>query len=225
MLGRLAAALARRVLARPRLTIVLVLVVGAGSAAVATGLDFDTRLSALLPESAPEVLELKQVQEKAGGTVELVIAVGGTKAARLPFARQLVAELRSKPYVRRADVEFPVDFFLDRRAWMLSVAELEKLQRAIDTEIRRARARANPFYVDLEDGDEDEARPAWSEVDSSKTPDDKRALLQRTFETPDGKYLFVRVKPQSTALDMGEMTEVLGQVKALTASLRPQERG
>ena len=65
VLGRAAAALARPVLARPWLTIGLVLVVGAASVAVATELNFDTRLSALLPESAPEVRELKQVQKKA----------------------------------------------------------------------------------------------------------------------------------------------------------------
>ncbi len=203
------------------------MLVGVASVAVTTRLEFDTRLSALLPESAPEVRELKQVQAKAGGTVELVIAVGGTKARRLPFARTLVAALRTKPYIRRADVEFPVDFFLARRAWMLKLGALKKLQRTIDEEIRQAKARANPFYVDLEDDDDGAKQQAspWAAVDSGGMPDDKSALLKPTFSSPDGKYLFLRVKPKSVVLDMSEMERVLGQVKSLVASLGPERQG
>lgn len=214
--------LARLVLARPGLTLAIVASVGAVAfALVATFLEFDTSFAALLPEDAPELREIRELEKRAGGTVEMVIAVGGPdQAKRLAFGRAVVKQLRGKPWVHRADVEFPVDFFEKRKLLLLSVERLKKLRDAIDDEVERAKARANPLYVDLE---EEDRQAPWAEVD--RTEKEEGALPDRTFTSPDGKYLFVRVKPRGTSSDMAEGKIMLARIKAAVARTNPGQYG
>ncbi|MCC6749956.1 MAG: MMPL family transporter [Deltaproteobacteria bacterium] len=218
--------LAETITARPWLTVGVALLVGAAASAVASGLKFDASFTALLPEATPEVQDLNLVKAKAGGTAELFIALAGKKPARLAYARELVQELRTKPYIRWADVEFPVDFFLDRRMLLLSSKGLTTLRDSIDEEIERAKVRANPLYVDLEEEKDKKGEPKpWAEVEAQDTPKDKKGLLRRTFESKDGRYLFVRVKPKVASSDFDKAGEIFTQVKAIVAAHRPETRG
>lgn len=210
------------VLTRPAVTLLSALLLCVVALFVASHLTFDTRFSALLPEDTPELIEVNELQEKAGGTMELIIAVsGGDHARKLRFAREVVKQLKTRPWIRRADAEFPVDFFLDRRLLLLSEKTLQELHEAIETEIERAKARANPLYVDLE-GD-DGAKP-WSEVDRRDTLS-RGDLLKRTYTSPDGKYLFIRVIPMGTSYNMAAGKKVLGKIKATVAAVGPKEHG
>ncbi len=212
------------VLARPAVTLLLALALGALAIHLTSGLKFDTRFSALLPEDTPELLEVNELQEKAGGTMELVIALGGgDAAARLKGGRAVADALRAKDWIRRADVEFPVDFFLDRRLLLISERKLLELQQAIDDEIERAKARANPLYVDLEDDEDEEARP-WSEVDN-KDALAQGSLLKETFTTPDGEYLFIRVIPMGTSYDMAAGKKLLADIRAVVSAAMPPGGG
>ena len=213
-----------RVLARPLATLACSLALGVLAFTLASGLRFDTRFSALLPEDTPELLEVNELQEKAGGTMELVIAVGGGDAdARLRFARAAAAQLRGQPFIRRADVEFPVDFFLDRRLLLISERALKELRQSIDEEIERAKARANPLYVDLDDDEDEDSKP-WAEVDK-KDALGHGSLLKETFTTPDGEYLFIRVIPMGVSYDMAAGKELLRKIRAVVASQAPQKSG
>ncbi|MCA9665099.1 MAG: MMPL family transporter [Myxococcales bacterium] len=219
----LAERLARAVVARPLLTLGLVLVVLAGSAWLARGLEVDTALSALLPENAPETREVDVVGKKLGGTIELVIAVGGPKEPRLEFARRLVTALRELPSIRWAELEYPVDFFIKRRAWFLSLKKLGKLAESIDVAIQRARARANPLYVDLEDDDEKkQSKPDdWAQI--NKTRKEVTDRLPRIYTSKDGKWLFLRVKPNVMGSEMSRITKILANVKAVVKRLDPHK--
>jgi predicted RND superfamily exporter protein len=217
---RLPDRIAYLIVAHPWACLGLVLVLGGVAAMVASSLRFNAQFSALLPEDAPELLEVREVQKRAGGTVEMVIAVsGGDEKKRLAFARELVAKLKHKAWVQRANVEFPVEFFRDRRMLLLPEKKLRQLQETIDEEIERAKARANPLYVDLED-DEDQEKP-WSEVD--RTTDDK--LPRRTFTSSDGQHLFVRIKPEGSSSDMGGGKVVLSKIKETVSLVGPERRG
>ena len=225
----------RVVLGRPRTTIVLMLAVGLLAAFGASRLTFDTRFDALLRDDAPELQEVRELQKRAGGTVQLILAVGGKPEARLPFARDVVRQLRGKPFVQHADVEFPVEFFLDRRLYFLSVAELKDLQRQVDRELERAKLRANPFYVDLEEDDAPtgaradsatkQAQNPFSRLDQGEAFEGKRSLLSRTFESANGKYLFVRIKAKGTSYDMAAGAVIYRQICQVVEALGPKQRG
>jgi predicted RND superfamily exporter protein len=217
----LAQAVADRIVAAPYRAFGLGLAVCMTMAFFAAKLEFDTGFMALLPENAHEVKEVNALRERAGGTVELVVAVGGREDARLPFARELVRALRNKPWIQRADVEFPIEFFKERKLYLLPIAQLRKLQQAIDEEIGRAKARANPLYVDREE----DAPTPWAEVDTRETLEQKRGLLKSTFSSSDGKYLFVRVKPKGTSFDMSAGAVLLANIKGQVEEISPKRHG
>ena len=214
--------LAEVVLRRPTLTLSLALLWGCTAIYLWTSLlHFDVSFAALLPEDAPELQEVRELQKRAGGTVELVIAVGSSdKKKKLAFAREVVKDLQARPWIRRADVEFPVDFFLDRRMLLLPVEKLKKLREAIEDEVERARARGNPMYVDLED--EEDKKAAWSEVDGIEKLED---LPERTFTDNHKKHLFVRVKPRGTSSDMDQGRVTLSRIKAAVEAANPKKYG
>jgi len=210
-------------LTNPWLVLILSLAVGSFFVFQATSLEFDARFHALLPDDTPELLEVEEVQKKAGGTVELVIALEGKDYdKKLAVGRKIAAALDAKKWIQRADVEWPIEFFLDRRLMLMGTDSLKKLQQAIDDEIERAKARANPLYVDLED-EEDQPKP-WSEVDKKDSPH-KDAMLRRTFTDPDDKYLFVRVKPMGSSFDLTMGEDLLGSIKATVNAQHPEKYG
>lgn len=219
--SKLAELITRFVMAKPYLLLAVSLVVAGGATAITSQLEFDTGFAALLPDSAPEVQEVNALIKKAGGTVELIIALSGDKNRRLEFAKKLVLLLRSKSWIRRADVEFPVDFFTDRKMLLLPLDDLQKVHEAIDDEINRAKARANPLYVDLED----DATTPWAEVDKRQQLAKKKGLLRTTYETKEGRHLLVRVKPMGTTLNMDEGKALLKKVKDVVVEAKASEYG
>ena len=224
---RVSRGIAAAVLRRPAVTLVVALAMGVLGGFVARSLRIDTQFSALLPKDASELLEVERLEAKAGGTSELVVALGGAEESRLAFARELVADLEGRPWIVRADVEFPADFLLDRRLWLLSKDKLAEVEEEIADEIRAAKLRANPLWVDLEGDDEEEADDRWKMLseDSLAQRGGKRTLLRKRFESEDGSYLFVRVKPASNISNMGTGQKQLAGITAAVDALRPGSRG
>lgn len=223
--------IARVVLARPWITIGVTLLVCLAAMKVASGLDFDTRFDALLRDEAPELQEVRELQRRAGGTVQLVLALRGDPETRLQFAREAVAKLRQQPFVQYAHVEYPVSFFKERRVYFLSLKKLRRIEARVQREIDRARARANPLYVDLEDDDDDQAGKkekagaGWDELERKERRVKQAFDLKRTLQSPDGRYLFARIKPRGTSYDMAAGEKLLGKIRAVVEGLEPQKRG
>ncbi len=220
----LADRLSRIVLGRPVLTVALFLCLGAISASVASQLHFDTAFDALLAPDTPELKEVRALLKKAGGNVRLMIALGGKKEGRLPFAKKVVAALRAKPFIRYADVEYPVDFIIDRRIYFAPLAKLKALKEELDREVERARARANPLYVDLE-GDEGGTKRDWERLERLEKENAAELELKRVFSSPDGNYLYLQAKPAGTSYDMAAGKVLLDAIKAVVQRQDPEAFG
>lgn len=224
MLGPwIAKQIARLLLKHPFTVITAALLLALGAGLVASRLELDTSFSALLPEDTPEVLEIERLRERIGGAAELIVAVSGKPEARLRYARALVEALRTKPWIRRADAEFPVDFFLERKLLLLPLEELRRVESALAEEIERVKARANPLFVDLE---EDGAGPkAWKTYEQRAKLVESEGLLRRTFTSDDGRYLFVRVLPKGSISEMAEGARLLAKIEAVVAAAKPSDYG
>ena len=233
---RLANRLIPLVLTHPLITLLVVLLLACAGGYVVTGLKFNSAFSALLPVDDAELAEVNELRRRVGGLVELVVAVGGEEEARLAFGKELVKNLRSRPWIARADVEFPVEFFSDRALHLLPLDKLKKIHVTVKEKIHRAKARANPLYVDLEDDEEDEDKAK----DKAKDKDElgemvaelqggvgkaKAKLVKKHYVSPDGKYLFVRVKPKGSGSNLSVGGEVFTQIKALVAAGEPGKKG
>ncbi|MCK5796121.1 MAG: MMPL family transporter, partial [Deltaproteobacteria bacterium] len=84
--------------------------------------------------------------------------------------------------------------------------------------------RANPLYVDLE---EDGNAESWRDTFKKILPKRKvnSTHLKRFFVSPDGKYLFLRVKPSGTSYDMREGAKLLADIKAIVHRASPERFG
>ncbi len=214
---------ARAVARRPGRALLLALMLAGVGAALTTTLELQSSYTALLPEGAPVVRELQQARRLAGGSAELVIAIGGEdKKQRLDFGRRLAKRLQRSPAVQWAQAELPSEFFSERRLWLLPAGDLRKLRDGVAAAVRRQQARANPLYVDLED-----------EEDDSDGDDDPLAGLRAlerehaggqappsTLTSRDGRYLFVVVKPLASAAELAEGQRTLAQIQRAVEQTR-----
>lgn len=224
LISALADRISRLVLARPTITVVMMLIAGGIAAKIASNLHFDTAFDALLAPQTPELLEVRALQKKAGGTVQLMIGLESTqglsdsiKKERLVFAKKLVRTLEKQAFIRYADVEYPVDFLKQRALYFLSTTELKEIKERLTREISRAKARANPLYVDLDD--EDDGQSGWIK----DKQEGAYTMLKHRLESPDGRYLFIRVKPMGFSYDMSAGKILFDQIKATVDSLNPHE--
>ncbi|MCB9558313.1 MAG: MMPL family transporter [Deltaproteobacteria bacterium] len=207
-------------LRRPLFAFVIGAALTAAGAFVAKDLTFDTRFSALLDQKDPVLDEILHARERIGGTAELIIAIGGKQERRLPFARGLVAELRRQPWVRRADVEFPVRFFLDRRLQLMPITALKELTERAEREVRKAKAKRTMAFVDLEDDE-----PLPSLTGDSRSLGEKAGLLRSTATSPDGRFLFLRLLPTGSTSDMDAGRQLLERVDAIVKARHPEAEG
>ena len=194
-------------------------------AVVTSHIRFDTNFTALLPPDTPAVRQVEWVKEKAGGTADLIVALeslGEIDAARrLRFARRIVKRLEQEPWIRRADAEYPIEFFRDRRLLLLDVDSLEALEEAVQDDVNRAKASANnPLFVNLEDGEvpwsytEKILKDAQGDLSSD-------GVLQKDLRSRDNRYAFVRVKPMGTSFNMAEGARILRKVDTIIQGLDP----
>lgn len=202
--------LANTITAHPVRYLILVLLVGVAAAGVVSKLQFESSYLALLPEDAPEVKTIERVRKFTGGTNELVIAVGGPGDKRLPFARRVVDRLNASGLVQWAHVEYPVEFINSRALYLLSTKKLGKIEQTLRTEVHRAKAKANPLMVDLEDDEEKAERLAELRALEQEY---RGRELDRTKTTSDGRYLLVFAKPKATASQLDETRTVFAGIR------------
>ena len=214
---------ARAVARRPGRALLLALALAGVGAALTTTLELQSSYTALLPEGATVVRELQQARRLAGGSAELVIAIGGEdEKQRLDFGRRLAKRLQRSPAVQWAQAELPSEFFSERRLWLLPAGDLRKLRDGVATAVRQQKARANPLYVDLED-DEDEADRAQDPLAGLRALEREHAgdaAPPRTLTSRDGRYLFVVVKPLASAAEIAEGRQTLAAIQRTVEQTR-----
>ncbi|HTR51393.1 MAG TPA: MMPL family transporter [Kofleriaceae bacterium] len=168
--------------------------------------------SYLLPQDAPAVRDLRRLEArvKAPDTV-LVVIDAPDPAARAAAMREMTAAIRALPKDLVDDAE---DDDADIRAFLrahrelyVPLPELERAERAIADEIKQAKLRANPLYVDLDD-DADAASKTAHDLDELRAKRrDAEARLQRSSHvSADGKIgmIEIRIAFSSTDVDRGE---------------------
>lgn len=219
MMKKLIERFATRITSHPGRAFLAICLVGAVALVIASKLKLESSYLALLPEKAPEVEAIEKVRKYSGGTSELVIAVGGPRDRRLPYARRLVAELDRSQLVEWAEAELPSAFFRRTSLYFLPTEELRELAHALDREVRRAKEKANPLALDLDD-DEPKAAKGAAFADLRARYAQARKRLRQTRTTTDGKYLLISVKPRASASQLGEGKRVLAGLQAASKRAR-----
>lgn len=152
-------ALARSQHARPWLWLLIAFGLGAVAAPWAVSLRLNSDFQALLPENAQSVRDLDEIRARFGGTSTLTLAIQATEGGSIEqartFVRSLVPRIEGREDLQVASVDWNVDDFASfvesHRFLYADLADLEEMRTSLSDRLDYERARANPFYVDLDD--------------------------------------------------------------------------
>lgn len=209
MIERFARVLTRFSVDRPFLVCALFLVLFGGGFAAAQRLELKLNYMDLLPEDAPEVVDLKWVMKKVGTEGYLVTELsGGTRQERIAFAPELSKAIEELPEIRYTEYRYDVPFFRRNLGSFVSLAELEELQQDLSKKVKQGVE--DSFDLGLDD-EAPTAEVDQKEIDEQFARLDK-AIPKEFIEDPNQNYLYILAKPAMTSMGVEEVDLMLRHV-------------
>jgi uncharacterized protein len=200
-------------------------VLGAATYLTAFHLPLHADFSHLLPQDAPSVRALRQLEARISAQDTLLVVVDADDPqVRARVAAAMAARIRALPprLVSRVEDDDAVtrEFLRRHRHLFVALDDLEAARDAVRDRIRRAKLAVNPAYVDL---DEDESAAAAAAT--QRRLDDLRArraeaearLDRSSYVSDDGRrqLLVVRTGFGKTDVDSGdELLDALARARA-----------
>lgn len=187
--------------------------IAAGS--MSSQLGFRGDFTELLPKTTSEVKDLKEIEDRAGGTGYLMIQVlGDTKDARRAFAKDAAAVIEArKDVVRFVEWRFDTEFLAKRALLLLGTEPLKNLKNDLALRIEYEKKIANPLYVDL---GEDVPPLDFKDIEKKYTPQNARGDY---LESKTGEELYLLIKATSTPADIDFNRKLITAVKEAVAPL------
>ncbi|HSC87319.1 MAG TPA: MMPL family transporter [Polyangiaceae bacterium] len=212
MIERLARLLTRFSVDRPLLVCVLFFALFGAGFAASRRLELRLNYMELLPEDAPEVVDLKWVMKKAGTEGYLVTElVGGTREERLAFAPELARVQEDLPEIRYAEYRYDVPFFRRNVGSFLPLDELQRLRRELDEKVKKGIE--DSFDLGLDD--EKPAQVDRKEVDEQFAKLEK-AIPPEFVEDAAKERLYILAKPAMTSMGVTQVNDMLAHVDEVT---------
>ena len=231
VIERLLLRLAAWQLRAPWQVLLIGLVLTGTGAWLARGLELRTRFDQLLPDDQPSVLELKRLSERTAGSSSIFVVLEGADREILrEEGGKLLPPLRAvgSPWVVSAEdgVQVARDFLLPRSGLFASVEDLQKLNKELDTQRKKAVGKA--LSLGLDDDDEEQKAPTFAEL-KEKFLGGKSATLEAAkdrypdgyFQSKDGKTLVVLVRTGVTTGELERSREALAKVKEVVQRTLP----
>jgi hypothetical protein len=204
-----------------------VLVLAASILLITTRLRLFADFSYLLPQDAPAVRDLRRLEERlAAKDTVLVLVVAPDPATRAAVVPEVAAAVRqiSHEMVERVETDDKItrDFLRPRRHLLVPLPDLVDARDALRDRIRRAKLKANPLFIDLDDD------AAAADKDASKKTDDLRAhwkeaeaALDRSgYVSADGKVGLVVLHTAFEITDVTRGKQLLAALDAVRTSVR-----
>ncbi len=148
----------------PKTILMIALVITAGGGYLASNIKIKSNFATLLPDNSPAVIDLQKISKRTGGMGELIISVEGADLKAMErFADDLAKRLGAYPKDEVLFIDYKIDkqkaFFEHNKTLYLSLDEIKEVHQELDQRIRKAKAKANPFLIDLGGEDEKEEKP------------------------------------------------------------------
>lgn len=205
-----------------------------GLPGISDGLTLNSDFTAMLPETAQSVRDLAEIQERFGGQQAMTLAVeakDGDIEALHAFTRQLAARIEELDELKVVAVDWNISEFArfveENRHLYADLEDLEAIRDALSARLEHERARANPFYLDLDEEEPPDPEPVARRIE--RKAEEARAEAERRF--PEGfiqhPELPVVLVVVHTTIRGGEMEATNALVEAIRTearSLDPDER-
>ncbi len=136
-----------------RSVVILATLLTIASGVVASNLVLEADLQRLLPESAPTVQGLHELEERYGYVGRVTIALDGKDAETLEAAVDdlEVHLLEADKRLTRVEGKRPVDFFESHKLLYVELEDIEKAAERLRKRIKWEKKQANPLFASLKD--------------------------------------------------------------------------
>src|SRR5690554_3126956 len=190
-------------------------------------LKIDTDIASLLPDTNKNVQALKKLQESVGGETVMEVAIRSSSfEANKRFAEELINrsldlfdEKRGRPFFNRAEFRRDTEHLRQNALYLATEQELTGIIDFLQDEIDKAREQANPFYVDLGLGLEEEEK---EEVDLEKFHQAYREMIPTEYPVnADSTLMIVKMFPAGSQSDIGYLEDLFEEYDRLIVSMNP----
>lgn len=195
--------------------VALSVMVAVAASAMSAQLGFRGDFTELLPKTTSEVKDLKEIEDRAGGTGYLMLQVlGDSQETRRAFAKDAAAAIEArKDVVRFVEWRFDTGFLAKRALLLLGTESLKSLKNDLALRIEYEKKIANPLYVDL---GEETPPPDFKAIEKKYSPQNARGDY---LESKDGDELYLLIKATSTPADVDFNRKLITAVKEALAPL------
>ncbi len=201
----------------PWRVVVFSLICAAVAGFMSSKLGFRGDFTELLPASTPEVKDLKEIEDRAGGTGYLIVqVVGGSQEERRGFAKEAAAAIEEKKdVVRFVEWHFDTQFVARRALLLLETDKLASLKKDVQARFDYEKKIANPLYVDLDD---EEDKPLdFPGIEKKYTP---KRTTGNYLESKNGDELYLLVKATSTPANLDFNRKLIAEVRGAAEAVR-----
>ncbi len=208
------------------LTISVLLAVVAGYNAL--HLKIDTDIASLLPSSYPTVKALDQMKDSVGSGTALVVAIKSPSFKdNLAFANDLIKNADTlfdrktgEKFVERVEFHKNTKIIKDNALYLATDSELDAIKKYLNDEIRSAKEKASPFYVDL--GMDESASSDTSNKNISKFLDAYDQLIPKEYPiNSDSTVMSVSFFPSGSSSDLSFIRDMYSQFRKLITRMNP----
>jgi len=213
------------VCAHPRRAALVMLVLCIAPAVLTVRFFSDIRagLQELLPSNAPSVRALEEIHARLGGQAHVtVIAESPDRAENRRFIDALAARItaRKLPEVRslQGNVAAERSWARARVPLLLPRDRFDRLLDSIDGQIKAAKIKANPLYIDLDD--EDHGKPNDLPTLRKEAAEADR-FPGGYLEMPDGTLVVLVIWLEGSEVDPGPSSRLMAAIEQEVAALAP----
>ena len=187
-------------------------------------LSVDTDFANLLPDDHPTVQALERLRNAVGGESEVAVGiVSPSFEANKAFAEDLIPRALKmtgdgdESYLTRVEYRRDVEFLKDNALYFASDQELATVEQFLDDQIDEAKKKANPFFVDIGDGEEAGSKGGEAELQQMYD----RLVGTEYPISPDSTTMVLRFYPSGAQTNVGFIDDVYGDLRTLVDSLGP----
>jgi len=213
---------------RKPIRIVVVSMVLAGMGLILlTQLKIDNDLSNLIPGSYPSVQALDKLREQVGAENEVAVVIESPSfnanrrfaEALIPKALQLRDPKTDSLLFFRYEYRKETSFLENNALYFATDAELERIEQFLEDNIEQAKKEANPFYIELEEDEEETARidsvgdeleQAYDELVGSEYP-----------VSDDSLTMAIKLYPRGSQADIGLVERTYDELQSLVDRMNP----
>ncbi len=209
--------------AHPWRFLVVALLLAAASFPWLIQLELNSDFQSLLPESAQSVRDLDEIRARFGGLATVTLAVQAREGTEVEEVRDLVRGLA--PRIEAMDelgvssVDWNLSdfetFVTERRHLYAELEDLAEIRDSLQERLDWERARANPFFIDLDDETPPDPEAVIDRI--QRDADEARREMERFpggfYQHPSEPIVLVFVRTSIRGGDVGQTDRLLAAIE------------